>query len=816
MKSILFSLMLFFFGALISNAQNGIIKGKITDAKSGEELIGVNISVKGSLEGATSDIEGNYEIELPAGSYTIIYSYVGYTDKEEAITVTENQTITKDIQLSESLSLLDEVVVTSSKFERRVGEETVSIDVIKPEVLAKQNMNTVDDALKRSPGVTVVDGQANIRGGSGYSYGAGTRVLLLMDDLPALQADAGFPSWSSLPVENIGQIEIIKGAASALYGSSAMNGIINLRTAYPTSEPYAKFSVFGSVIDNPNQKEKIGVFDTTTHEFTGEIIETKVNKNWWELDSITLQGSEVAGLFPVPEIRLKNDFRRRPYSFGFSWAYREKITKSKKLDFIFSGQLYKEQKHNWGANETRGRFNINTNYHVNEKIQIGVNTNILGAKSQTFFLWGGSGIDKYIPGAVTGIPTESRSFRITIDPYFKFADSKGNSHKILTRYYRTDIDNSNNQDNASDYYYGQYQYQRNFSKINFVLTTGFVGSYTKSVSELFGNTNHTGFNLAGFFQLSKKFWDRVGIDYGFRFESNRIDNDKIETKPVSRVGINVEAAKYTFIRASFGQGYRFPAIAEKFISTPLSESFGIYPNPNLTSETGLTAELGIKQGIKLGRDFNAYIDVAGFYQQYTDMIEFNLGVYNNEALGFFAKNIGNTRIYGTEVTLMGEGKLFNKFPTTLVTGYTFTVPQYRNYNEAEQYSDVVDYNVLKYRFRHQVQAQWDISFGLFDFGATLQYYSAMENWDGIFGEVLPSLYAYKYSQYRNNWASKKPQRQSKGEVVLDLRAAVNFGENDKFRFSFLVKNVTNNEYTLRPALVEAPRNYGFRFDATFK
>jgi outer membrane cobalamin receptor len=68
------------------------------------------------------------------------------------------------------------------------------------------------------------------------------RVLLLLDDLPILQADAGFPSWSGLPVENIGQIEIIKGAASALYGTSAMNGIVNVRTAYPTSKPYAKIS----------------------------------------------------------------------------------------------------------------------------------------------------------------------------------------------------------------------------------------------------------------------------------------------------------------------------------------------------------------------------------------------------------------------------------------------------------------------------------------------------------------------------------------------------------------------------------------------
>lgn len=67
---------------------------------------------------------------------------------------------------------------------------------------------------------------------------------------------------------------------------------------------------------------------------------------------------------------------------------------------------------------------------------MGVNANLYAAKSQTFFLWGGGGINKYIPGAITGYPTESRSFRGTINPFFRYADAKGNSHKILTRFMR--------------------------------------------------------------------------------------------------------------------------------------------------------------------------------------------------------------------------------------------------------------------------------------------------------------------------------------------------------------------------------------------
>jgi len=79
------------------------------------------------------------------------------------------------------------------------------------------------------------------QGGSGYSYGAGSRVLVLVDDLPLLSPDAGDVKWDYLPVENISQVEIIKGASSVLYGSSALNGIINVRTAYRVTNRLQKF-----------------------------------------------------------------------------------------------------------------------------------------------------------------------------------------------------------------------------------------------------------------------------------------------------------------------------------------------------------------------------------------------------------------------------------------------------------------------------------------------------------------------------------------------------------------------------------------------
>ena len=794
------SLLLLICSCIQLYAQKATIKGILKDSKSQETLIGVNVSID-SLNGTITDIDGKYELSVDPGNYKLTFSYIGYDNITKPITIKANQTQIVDVQMGEAQSLLDEVVVTSSKFARKIGEESVSIDIIKPAALERQNLNNVSDALQKSSGITVVDGQANIRGGSGYSYGAGTRVLLLLDDLPILQADAGFPSWSGLPVENIGQIEVIKGAASALYGSSAMNGIVNVRTASPTSKPYAKISIFGSVSDNPNKN------DYTYDDVTGIVTKTTVDKKWWEQDSITLRGGSLGS-----DTTIKNDFTKRPYDAGFSLAYRQKIGK---LDVVGGGMFYKKQGSNWGSNETRGRITVNLKYRINDKMSFGVNTNIQTNKSQTFFLWGGDGLSKYIPSSVTGIPTESRSFRVSVDPFFRYADLKGNSHKVLLRYNRTAIDNTNDQDNSNDFYYGEYQYQRKIDKWNFVVTTGAVGSYVRSEAQLFGDTIHQGTNIAGYIQLDKKFFKRLNITYGFRFETNRIDKEKWETKPVSRVGVSVQAAKYTYIRASFGQGYRYPTIAEKFTETQLGTSFGIYPNRNLTSETAMSVELGIKQGVKLGKYMNAFIDVAGFYQQYKNMMEFNL--VTSPGIGFKANNVGDTRIYGLEATIQGEGKIGGKFPSTINLGYTYIVPKYINYDENNpNYKDIAQYNVLKYRVRHQFVGSWDIDIKGFTFGVTGQFFSFMENADAIFQFILPSYDAYRASHLKKGSSLSDEKPKFKGDFILDTRIGYHFvRENRDFNFSFVVKNITNREYTIRPTLVEPPRSFGFRMDVTF-
>ena len=224
-------------------AQEGTIKGLIKDAETKEPMIGVNIVSENGI-GTVTDLDGKYELKLEAGNRQIEYKFIGYSVINKKVKVDAGQTVVQDINMFQESLNLGLVVVSSSKYEKKIDEEIVSMEVMKQDFVENYNAVTADKALARIPGVNLVGEQINIRGGSGYSGGAGSRVLMLLDGLPYLAAQSGAADLNSLPMENLEQIEVIKGAASSMYGSSALNGLIYVRTAWPKAEPYSKHTMF--------------------------------------------------------------------------------------------------------------------------------------------------------------------------------------------------------------------------------------------------------------------------------------------------------------------------------------------------------------------------------------------------------------------------------------------------------------------------------------------------------------------------------------------------------------------------------------------
>jgi len=181
--------------ALALQAQT-LVSGTVTDAKSGETLIGATVIAKASNKGVTTDFNGQYELRLDKGTHQLMFSYIGYDDVPKAITIDSEERITLDVKMGEGASILDVVTVTGSQVEKRLTEETVSIDVISADLIQNKNNTSLAEAVQRVPGVEVIDGQPNIRSGSGYAYGAGSRVAILVDDQPLLSADLSDVKWN--------------------------------------------------------------------------------------------------------------------------------------------------------------------------------------------------------------------------------------------------------------------------------------------------------------------------------------------------------------------------------------------------------------------------------------------------------------------------------------------------------------------------------------------------------------------------------------------------------------------------------------------
>lgn len=160
------------------------LKGHIYDAKTNEPLVGAAVTYKlHGNQGVVSNINGEYEIKLPEGGVDLVFSYVGYDDVLMPIVINKREVVTKDVYMKESTKLLEEVVVSAGRFEQKLSDVTVSMDVVKSGDIARQAPTDISSTLRTLPGVDIVDKQPSMRGGSGWTYGVGARSQILVDGM---------------------------------------------------------------------------------------------------------------------------------------------------------------------------------------------------------------------------------------------------------------------------------------------------------------------------------------------------------------------------------------------------------------------------------------------------------------------------------------------------------------------------------------------------------------------------------------------------------------------------------------------------------
>ena len=284
MKSILRSCLLGIIVLLGFNtaiAQDSTVSGKVSSTKDGTAIPGVNVVIKGTTNGTTTDMDGNYKLSVPANS-TLVFTYIGFTDQEIAV---GNQSVIS-VDMTEDITQLGEVVVTAFGVEREKKSLGYSVSTVGSEDIATvKSSNFVNSLNGRVAGVQITQSTSGPAGGArvtirgNSSLTGNNQPLYVVDGVPVDNSGFGSANGdgtaeyervdygtgiSDINPDDIESVSVLKGPnAAALYGSRAANGVIMITTKKGTSRQglgvtFSSTTTFSNPMTLPKYQNEYG------------------------------------------------------------------------------------------------------------------------------------------------------------------------------------------------------------------------------------------------------------------------------------------------------------------------------------------------------------------------------------------------------------------------------------------------------------------------------------------------------------------------------------------------------------------------------
>ncbi|MEP1487619.1 MAG: TonB-dependent receptor [Algibacter sp.] len=354
-----FLLLIGFCFALNLNAQQKTITGTVTSGVDGIKLPGVNVVVKGTTNGASTDFDGNYSINVSEGNNTLVFSYIGYSTKEIAI----GNSNTINVALAEDLASLDEIVVVGYGA-RRKSDVTGSVSSVKTEELTAFPVLNAAQALQgRAAGVDVQSNNGGepgapisikIRGNT--SINASSNPLIVVD---------GFVGTNMPQAGDIESMQILKDAsATAIYGSQGANGVVLITTKKGKSGKLnIDFNSTYSVQSTANRLDLLNADDFA--DYQNQIRTNQGNTNTY-----------TQGAFDT-------DWQDLIYRTGNTSNHQLSISGgSDKVNYYASGTYFSQDGILVNSGYERVSFLSNLNAQVTDKLKVGLNlTGGLSTKS---------------------------------------------------------------------------------------------------------------------------------------------------------------------------------------------------------------------------------------------------------------------------------------------------------------------------------------------------------------------------------------------------------------------------------------------------
>jgi len=570
-------------------AQTYNISGTIKD-NSDLPLAGVNVFLEETYFGTSTNINGEFLLtNITTGEYNLIASLVGYKKGIKSGLEVNRNVSNIIINLEETIYQSEQIIISANKYGKKLEDLPVSASIISADVISKKNYTSLDKAMRFVPGVSVTLDQISIRGSSGYSRGAGTRVLVLYDGTPIYTGDSGEIVWELIPIYEVEKIEVIKGASSSLYGSTAIGGVVNVISKGITSRPVTFI------------KSSFGLYDDPYHS------EWKWSGDSRMFNTLSVSHSQSFGKFGASF----SIYRTEDYGYRKN-DYDKKLGAYFKLSYLLSKYTSFSL---WGTGYSRDRETFN--FWKDIRIVLEPPDSDLGNSQPS---------DREIFGASIKHKFDD-DLEITVKPSFHRtfwkdqSESANHSRAVL---YRSEI---------------RVRYNLSDEKI---VISGIEGQYGNVVSNIFGNRSGSGFGV--FSELEYPFTPDLTFFVGGRFDYSKLQELDGESAISPKAALNYKMSESIILRASVGAGFRSPTLAEAFTSTSAS-GIQVKPNPDISSESSYNMEVGASYHFSE----SVSLDLSLFNAEYYDFIEPVLDPADNK---IFFNNITRARISGAEVTAL--------------------------------------------------------------------------------------------------------------------------------------------------------------------
>jgi outer membrane receptor for ferrienterochelin and colicins len=568
----------------------GNLTGTVVDDQSGQPLAGANVQILGTVLGASANMEGIFHVmRLLPGSYQARISMVSYRTKTIRVKIQENQTTPVFVELSETPIEFDPIVVLGGKVEQRLDQANASLSVVSAREIEDRSATDLVEALESAPGIHFVGNQINIRGSTGYTFGAGNKVLLLLDGVPVYASDTGEFNWDMLPPLDVQQIEVLKGAGSTLWGTSALGGVVNIITKSPGAQGKLLYAFTGGKYGAPQYKIWEWTDPNRLYFHRADISYSR------QFGNIGLRVS--AGHFQSTGYTEVGDF--------------EKINLTGKCDIHF-GNGWKWTAYAAYSHIDRGFFfqwkGPNDPYEVDETNldnygkthQLNLYSKLAVPVSSNFGL-------RFRISAVRSIMGDQ--FGDTSD----FNPSLGQGGEIQADW----IPHSHH-----------------------TLTGGINFQHDAGSAKYFGD--HQGYFIGPFIQDEWAILKTLRTTIGLRYDRYQLQGGVKEDLYSPRFGLNWQPLPTVSLRGSVGSGFRAATIVERFLEVSVM-NLKVQANPDLKAESSWAYDLGIR--MHLTENWN--IDVSAFDNEYRNLIEAHLDLFRG-LIQF--RNVGRARIRGIEAT----------------------------------------------------------------------------------------------------------------------------------------------------------------------